>query len=140
MDNANFVYMFYGFLAAWLIVVAYVVFLAMREGRGNGEFEASTGARYSSSFPSGHAIETFAIASIFAHEYPHNRWVKILVYAYAGGVVGARLAANMHFPGDVMAGGAMGEGGQVMTSRSGSGRANSRAAASGPGGRCARRC
>ncbi len=78
------------------------------EGRGNGEFEASTGARYSSSFPSGHAIETFAIASIFAHEYPHNRWVKILVYAYAGGVVGARLAANMHFPGDVMAGGAMG--------------------------------
>ncbi len=78
------------------------------EGQGNGEFEASTSARYSSSFPSGHAIETIAMASIFAHEYPHKLWVKILVYAYAGGVVGARLAANMHFPGDVMAGGAMG--------------------------------
>ena len=78
------------------------------EGNGSGRFEASTGARYSSSFPSGHAIETFAMASIFAHEYPHSLWVKILVYAYAGGVVGARLAANMHFPGDVMAGGAMG--------------------------------
>jgi len=48
------------------------------------------------------------VPSIFAHEYPHKLWVKILVYAYAGGVVGARLAANMHFPGDVMAGGAMG--------------------------------
>jgi len=78
------------------------------EGGGNGRFEASTSARYSSSFPSGHAIETFAMASIFAHEYPHKLWVKILVYAYAGGVVGARLAANQHFPGDVMAGGAVG--------------------------------
>jgi membrane-associated phospholipid phosphatase len=78
------------------------------EGKGNGEFEASSGARYSSSFPSGHSIETFAIASVLAHEYPHKRWVKILVYGYAGGVVGARLAANQHFPGDVLAGGAIG--------------------------------
>jgi membrane-associated phospholipid phosphatase len=78
------------------------------EGNGSGRFEASTGARYSSSFPSGHAIETFAMASVFAHEYPHKLWVKILAYAYAGGVVGARLAANQHFPGDVMAGGAIG--------------------------------
>lgn len=31
MDNRNFLYMFYGFLAAWLIVVIYVVMLAMRE-------------------------------------------------------------------------------------------------------------
>ncbi len=78
------------------------------EGHGNGEFEASTGPRYNSSFPSGHAIETFALASVFAHEYPHKRWVQILAYGYAAGVVGARLAANRHFPGDVLAGGAMG--------------------------------
>jgi CcmD family protein len=39
MDNANFVYMFYGFLAAWLIVVVYVVFLAMREGRLKRELD-----------------------------------------------------------------------------------------------------
>ncbi|HTQ53334.1 MAG TPA: phosphatase PAP2 family protein [Bryobacteraceae bacterium] len=78
------------------------------QGHGNGEFEASSSPRYNSSFPSGHAIETFAMASVFAHEYPHTLWVKILAYAYAGGVVGARLAANQHFPGDVMAGGAIG--------------------------------
>jgi membrane-associated phospholipid phosphatase len=78
------------------------------EGHGNGEFEASTSPRWNSSFPSGHAIETFALASIIAHEYPHTRWVQVLAYAYAGGVVGARLAANRHFPGDVMFGGAMG--------------------------------
>ena len=45
---------------------------------------------------------------MFAHEYPHKLWVKILAYGYAAGVVGARLAANRHFPGDVMAGGALG--------------------------------
>lgn len=48
------------------------------EGPGNGEFEASSGARYSSSFPSGHAIETFALASVFAHEYSHKPWVQVL--------------------------------------------------------------
>jgi membrane-associated phospholipid phosphatase len=78
------------------------------EGNGSGRFEASSGPRYNSSFPSGHAIETFTLASVLAHEYPHKLWVKILAYAYAGGVVGARLAANQHFPGDVMAGGAIG--------------------------------
>jgi membrane-associated phospholipid phosphatase len=78
------------------------------EGHGNGEFWSSSSPRYNSSFPSGHAIETFAMASIFAHEYRHTLWIKILAYGYAGGVMGARLAANKHFPGDVLAGGAMG--------------------------------
>lgn len=78
------------------------------EGQGNGEFEASTSSRWNSSFPSGHAIETFALASVLAHEYPHKKWVQILAYSYAAGVVGARLAANRHFPGDVMSGGAIG--------------------------------
>jgi len=78
------------------------------EPGSKGRFEASSGSRYTSSFPSGHAIETFAMASVFAHEYPHKLWLKVLVYGYAGLVVGARLAANRHFPGDVMAGGAIG--------------------------------
>ena len=78
------------------------------EGNGNGQFWASTSSRVNSSFPSGHAFSTFAVASIFAHEYRHTTWVKVLAYSYAGGVVGARLAANKHFPGDVLAGGAIG--------------------------------
>jgi membrane-associated phospholipid phosphatase len=78
------------------------------EGAGNGEFGASTGHRYNSSFPSGHSIETFALASVVAHEYHHKTWLKVVAYGYAVGVVGARLAAKQHFPGDVMAGAAMG--------------------------------
>ena len=33
MDERNFTYMFYGFLAAWLVLVAYVVSLVARERR-----------------------------------------------------------------------------------------------------------
>jgi CcmD family protein len=33
MDPRNVTYMFYGLTAAWLIVVVYLVFLAMRERR-----------------------------------------------------------------------------------------------------------
>jgi membrane-associated phospholipid phosphatase len=78
------------------------------QGTTDGHFFTSESPRYDSSFPSGHSIETFALASIFAHEYHDKFWVKFLAYAYAGGVVGARLAANKHFPGDVMAGSAIG--------------------------------
>jgi CcmD family protein len=39
MDNRNFEYMFYGFLAAWLIIMVYVVSLAVREGRLKQELD-----------------------------------------------------------------------------------------------------
>jgi CcmD family protein len=39
MDARNFDYMFYGFTAAWLIIVIYVVSLALREGRLKRELE-----------------------------------------------------------------------------------------------------
>ncbi len=77
------------------------------EGTGEGRFFHSPN-RLNSGFPSGHAINTFALASVFAHEYHDKWWVKVLAYAYAGGVAGARLAADRHFPSDTLAGGAMG--------------------------------
>ena len=39
MDARNFTYMFYGFLAAWLIVLLYVVTLARRGARLKRELE-----------------------------------------------------------------------------------------------------
>jgi membrane-associated phospholipid phosphatase len=77
------------------------------EGNGEGRFWHGNSV-WNASFPSGHAINTFGMASIFAHEYPHKLWVKLLAYGYAGSIVGARLAADKHFPSDVVAGGAMG--------------------------------
>ena len=39
MDDRNFRYMFYGFVAAWLIIAVYVVLLAMRERKLRRELD-----------------------------------------------------------------------------------------------------
>jgi CcmD family protein len=39
MDPRNFLYMFYGFTAAWLILVVYVVFLTLRERKLKAELD-----------------------------------------------------------------------------------------------------
>ncbi len=39
MDTTNFLYMFYGFTVAWLILFAYVVVLARREEKLKKEIE-----------------------------------------------------------------------------------------------------
>ncbi|MEK7405195.1 MAG: CcmD family protein [Acidobacteriota bacterium] len=39
MDTRNFTFMFYGFLAAWVILAAYVVALVRRENRLKRELE-----------------------------------------------------------------------------------------------------
>jgi len=74
---------------------------------GNGDFENGP-SRWDSSFPSGHSINTWAMASIIAHQYPHPRIVPILAYGLATTVVVSRVGARQHFPGDVLAGSAMG--------------------------------
>ncbi len=78
------------------------------ENGGQGHFGDSPAGRLNSSFPSGHAISTWALASVIAHQYPHPRIIPILAYALAGTVVVSRVGARQHFPGDVVAGSAMG--------------------------------
>ena len=78
------------------------------DGNHKGGFWDGHGPPLNASFPSGHSINTFAVASVFAHEYSRTWWVKALAYGYAGSVAGARLAARRHFPGDIFAGGVMG--------------------------------
>src|SRR6266850_1604758 len=60
------------------------------------------------SFPSGHAIQVWAIASLLDHEYKHHKIVGITAYSLAGIVSAARIAAQKHFASDVVAGGTMG--------------------------------
>jgi len=78
------------------------------EANGKGRFESGASGRWSSGFPSGHAINTWAMASVIAHQYSHSVVVPIVVYALASTVVVARVGARQHFPGDVVAGSAMG--------------------------------
>jgi len=60
------------------------------------------------SFPSGHAIQIWTIASLLDHEYKHKKIVGITAYSLAGIVSAARIAARKHFASDVVAGGTMG--------------------------------
>lgn len=60
------------------------------------------------SFPSGHAAMSFALASVMAHRYPHNHWIKWGSYALAAGVSLARYPAKKHFPSDILVGAPVG--------------------------------
>jgi membrane-associated phospholipid phosphatase len=60
------------------------------------------------SFPSGHAMQVWAIASLLDHEYKHKKIVGITAYTLAAIVSASRVAAQRHFASDVVAGGTMG--------------------------------
>jgi hypothetical protein len=59
------------------------------------------------SFPSGHATEAFAIASVIAAHYD-TPWVTTVTYGTAGLVGFARVYHNAHFTSDVLAGALIG--------------------------------
>ncbi|HLK54309.1 MAG TPA: capsule assembly Wzi family protein [Candidatus Angelobacter sp.] len=59
------------------------------------------------SFPSGHSILGWTLASVIAHEYPG--WVsQSLAYSGATAISVSRVAGRKHFPADVVVSGAMG--------------------------------
>jgi membrane-associated phospholipid phosphatase len=87
-----------------LVEVMKEIFLRDRpDGKHPGDFWAG-----GSSFPSGHAMESWSIASLLDHEFKHKRIVGITAYTLAGVVSAARIAARKHFASDVFAGGTMG--------------------------------
>lgn len=61
----------------------------------------------SQSFPSGHATQAFAVASVIAADYP-EWWVQVVSYGAAGVVGLARIEQNAHFASDVVAGAIIG--------------------------------
>lgn len=64
--------------------------------------------RGNGSFPSGHAIAAFSIATVVAHQYRTHRWVPYVAYGMAGLVGFSRLSLSAHFASDVFAGAALG--------------------------------
>jgi len=60
------------------------------------------------SFPSGHAIQMWSIASLVAHEYKHQPVVGVVAYSLASLVSASRIAAQKHFASDIFVGGTMG--------------------------------
>jgi membrane-associated phospholipid phosphatase len=61
-----------------------------------------------SSFPSGHAMMSFSIATIFAHRYRQHRWLPWVAYGVATAISFSRITTGAHFPSDVFFGAATG--------------------------------
>ena len=73
------------------------------DGDGKGRFFVG-----GSSFPSGHATESWALASVVAHEYNSNIAYPIAAYGLASLISFSRLSGQKHFASDVFAGSALG--------------------------------
>lgn len=72
-------------------------------------FESSgSRLRGSGSFPSGHSIAAFSIATVVARRYGNHRWVPYAAYGMAALVGFSRLSLSSHFLSDVFMGGALG--------------------------------
>jgi|ERR1051326_22715 hypothetical protein len=63
-----------------------------------------------SSFPSGHATETWTVATVIANEYHDRRAVQFAAYGVATAVSVARFTGHKHYLSDVVAGSALGWG------------------------------
>ena len=64
--------------------------------------------RGESSFPSGHTLGAFSVATVFARRYGNHRWVPWVAYGTATLVGFSRVSLQAHFPSDVFAGAAFG--------------------------------
>lgn len=62
----------------------------------------------SGSFPSGHTIAAFSVATVFAQRYRNHRWVPWVAYGVAATIGFSRITLQAHFPSDVFLGAALG--------------------------------
>jgi membrane-associated phospholipid phosphatase len=91
-----------------------VITYAIKETVGRSRPKADRGTHHFSpfsanaSFPSGHATQAFAVASVIAARYDDNLWIDVPAYGIAGLVGVARIDHNTHFASDVLAGGIIG--------------------------------
>ncbi len=63
---------------------------------------------FNSSFPSGHTMMAFSVATVIARRYRHHRWVPWVAYGVAGVIGFSRITLQAHFPADVFLGAALG--------------------------------
>lgn len=66
--------------------------------------------RGGTSFPSGHAIHAWSVATIIADEYSDHRSVQVVSYGIATAVSIARFSGEKHFLSDILVGSALGYG------------------------------
>ena len=91
------------------IITPSIKFIVGRERPGNGDaFKFDPFTSFSSSFPSGHTTQAFAVASVIAANYDDQPWIGATALTIAGVVGYSRINANQHYASDVLAGAAIG--------------------------------
>ena len=71
-------------------------------------FESAPKLNGTGSFPSGHTITAFAVATVIARRYGNHRWIPYAAYGAAALVGFSRLTLSAHFTSDVFMGAALG--------------------------------
>ncbi len=105
-----------GFLELETLVNTFLIYTPMQligarqrpgEGNGNGDFWKHHAIN--TSFPGGHAMFTYAMATVLSHEYS-QKWVQALAYSAASIVTVSRFMARDHWSSDMFVGAALGIG------------------------------
>ncbi|PYS51224.1 MAG: hypothetical protein DMF68_04980 [Acidobacteria bacterium] len=103
-----------GLLGAEALVDSGIVSLALKgiTQRPRPRIDNASGEFFDKgdSFPSGHAIQAWSLATVIANEYKHHRVVEFTAYGLASAVSIARFTGRNHFLSDVLVGSAMGYG------------------------------
>ena len=89
---------------------------------GAGQFfvRRPGGNQETTSFPSGHAMGAFAIASVLSWEFRESRWVPWAAYGTATLIALSRVGLGRHYPSDVLAGAIIGRSiGRMVAYRAG---------------------
>ena len=91
------------FLAGLNVPILSAAAFSVRTDCGNGRFWTS-----GESFPSGHAMETWALPKVLADQYYDKALVKFGMYGLATAVSVSRVTAERHYAWDVLIGSAIG--------------------------------
>lgn len=94
-------------LASLLVRIPKNLIGRKRPDSGADAFEFD-GPLQGTSFPSGHTIAVFSVASVLANQYRETVWVPILSYSAAGLAGLSRIYDNRHWASDVFAGAVLG--------------------------------
>jgi len=90
------------------LIVQAVLKPAAGRNRPNAAHDKQEWFEGGASFPSGHTIAAFALASVVSHEYSEHKWVPFVAYGLATVTGAARFTAQQHYASDILAGGAVG--------------------------------
>lgn len=103
-----------GVLGAEALIDSAIVVTTLKEiaqrrrpyaANGRGDF-----FKGGSSFPSGHSIQAWSLATVIANEYHDHRLVQISAYGIASAVSLSRFTGHKHYLSDILVGSAMGYG------------------------------